>query len=167
MGLSLGYIKSRIASGNTGLSDLKFDSMFELDTTSLINNANTLVGGLDVKSNDGILIAKIHYDDNADFNYFSMSRCICDGTYLFAVDTAREVLLRVLTCQTYNVDILQEPVLKTFNDYYMRYTIGNIIVCTEHSDEFAPKDKKWMRERVTALLPIKFELIKKRIKKGE
>ena len=47
-----------------------------------------------------------------------------------------------------------------FNSHHIKYTIGNIVCCTEYSEEFATKDKPYLTSRYTALLPIKFEIVK-------
>lgn len=163
---SLEYIKRRISDGSTGLTDCNYESMTEVNSIDIYEKmygTRKLKDGLTLKSiTDERKCAEVYYDPNVDFNYFSMSRNSNDGTLMFDFDAIKYVLLKVLSCQTYNKAVLSEPVdMDFFNTHYFKYTIGDIVLCQEYCDEFSTKEKPWMTRRTTALLPIKFEVIEK------
>lgn len=100
MGKSIEYIKQK-------LPDCKFDSMYEMDICEIIKevNSNKIY---ELKTKSGNLINEVCYDNDADFNYYTMSSNINDGTLLFMYDVASDVLLSVLNCKTYNTKVLKE-----------------------------------------------------------
>lgn len=40
------------------------------------------------------------------------------------------------------------------------YTVGDFVLTEEFGDEFTTKEKPWMQSRFTAMLPIKFDVVK-------
>lgn len=167
---SLEYIKQRIEEGNTGLTDCNYENMTEVNTLDILSKmynsefkAEKLKDGVTIcRGNDRRKIAEIYYNPNIEFNYFSMSRCTDDGSLYFDLEMAASVLGKVMSCQTYNRAILFEvPVDKEyFETHYLKYTVGDIVLCHEYDDKkFATKEKPWLKRRTTALLPIKFEVI--------
>ena len=160
---SLEYVKQRIAEGNTGLSNCSYKSMTEFYTVDIFEKmykSRTLETGITVGNSDH-QIANIYYDPEADFNYFSMSRNTNDGTLMFDFEAMKDVLHKVLSCQTYNKSILSEVPNNEefFNTHHFKYTVGDIVLCQEYGDEFGTEEKPWMKRRTTALLPIKFEVV--------
>ena len=163
---SLDYIKQRISDGTTGLTDCNYESMTEVNTVDIyekIYDARNLEHGLTLKSIiDERKCAEVYYDPNADFNYFTMCRNSNDGTLMFDLEAMKYVLTKVLACQMYNKAVISEPVdMDFFNTHYFKYTVGDIVLCQEYSEEFSTKEKPWMMRRSTALLPIKFEVLEK------
>lgn len=95
---SIEFVKQRIKSGfanvplheETKFMELKFDDLLKLYTKEefqkgFIDNKCQLKyenakAVLDSKEVTGDVIVNILYDENADFEYFNMERCICDGT---------------------------------------------------------------------------------------
>lgn len=159
MGNSIEYIKGRIKSGDARIAICKFDSMYEMSPYEVLEIKDT--NEICETTSSGKIISEVYYDENAEFNYFTMSRNQNDGTLLFMRETVKEVLEKVLRCETYNVDILKEipDDEEYFKKHHFKYTIGNIVCCSEHGDEFSTKEKPWMKSRFTALLPIKFEIV--------
>lgn len=160
---SLQYIKQRINEGTTNLSDCNFESMEVFNTVDIFYEMyhSSLENGIIIETDDN-KIAKIFYDPNADFNYFSTSINVNDGTLLFDLEVIQDVLSKVCYLQTYNKAILYEiPDSQEFYDiHYLKYTVGDIILCQEYDDnKFATDEKPWLKIRTTALLPIKFEVI--------
>ena len=162
---SLNYIKQRIAEGNTDLSDCNYESMIEVNTVDIFEktyNSRCLEKecGVHFQTKDGKVISKAYYDPEADFNYFTMSRNCNDGTLIFDMEAMQDVILKVLSCQTYNKAVLSEvPDMDFFNTHHFKYTVGDIVLCQEYGDEFDTEEKSWMKRRTTALLPIKFEVV--------
>lgn len=167
---SLGYIRQRIKEGNTGLTDCNYENMTEVNTLDVLSkmynsefNPEKLKDGVTICRGDNKeKIAEVYYNPNTEFNYFSMSRCTDDGSLYFDLEMAVNVLHKVMSCQTYNKAILPEAPVdkKYFETHYLKYTVGDIILCHEYDNkEFATKEKPWLKRRTTALLPIKFEVI--------
>ena len=171
---SLEYVKSRIRSGTTGLTDCIYDSMFEVSPINFLpkdcNNSQLWVNEYngngkiisELHYDNGKIISELHYDIDTDFNYFTMSRNINDGTLLFMQTVIEDVLNRVMTAATCNKKIMLEvPNDKDFlNSHHIKYTIGNIVCCSEYSEKFATNEKPYLTSRYTAILPIKFEIVK-------
>lgn len=159
---SLEYIITRIKSGETGLTDCVYDSMFEVSPVNFLNEEDNEGQVWVNRCANGKIISELYYDINVDFNYFTMSRNINDGTLLFMQTAIEDVLNKVMSTVTYNKKIMSEvPNNKDFiNSHHLKYTIGNIVCCTEHNEEFATKEKPYLTSRYTALLPIKFEIVK-------
>lgn len=163
---SLDFVTERIKSGSTGLTDIKFDQITELYFRDMFKTIFEQEFPEDNKvmiESDNKLIAEVIYDPNADFNYFSMTRCIHDGTLSFVIQLIEELLTKVFGCKTYNQEVL--PNAQDFDifiqTHYIKYTIGDIVLGVEHDGDFIFEDKEWMHERTTAMLPIKFEVIEK------
>ena len=114
----------------------------------------------DGKEQDGKLTINIIHNEDEDFEYFTMERCSCDGTYIFMTELMQNVFKKLAYCKTIN----NEKVSSDFNnypfDYEICYTVGNFVVCNEYGD-FGTEEKPWMKSRFTVMLPIKFDITKK------
>jgi hypothetical protein len=99
----------------------------------------------------------IFYDENAEFEYFTMEHCICDGTLLFMEELCLDILNKVFRLQTINKEKVNANTDLFKNEII--YTVGNFVVCTEYGD-FGTEDKPWLNSRFTVMLPIKFDLKK-------
>lgn len=164
---SLEYVKNRIASGKTDFTDIKWSGDFiEVDLKGIFKNQFNVdfpdAGA--IAQHDDILIAEIIYDPDADFNYFATSQRIHDGTLLFVYETFADLINKVLMCGTYNKEVIENLQLpkdnpEFYKKHHLKYTIGDIVWGTEMGGDYVPKDKLWMRERTTAMLPIKFEVV--------
>lgn len=175
---SIEFVKERIASGLANLNlqndakftELRFDDYIKTHTKEEFQNGfidnkcqfkykNTkaIVDGKEVT---GDIIVNILYDENANFEYFTMERCICDGTLIFIDELIQKVFLKVMQIQTVN----NEKVPDGFNEnpfiYELVYTVGNFVICDEYGD-FGTEEKPWLKSRFTVMLPIKFDVIKR------
>lgn len=93
------------------------------------------------------------FDDDADFDYLTSSSCIHDGTLLFVEEAMNECIRNICIGHDYNRDIGEAR-----SSDRIKYVIGNFVILNEYDGAFVPRNKPWMRERTTVLLP--FELIK-------
>ena len=174
---SVEFVKERIKNGfadvplqeDAKFSELKFDEYINSNTTEefrkgfvdgkckLILNSKAEVNGKEVT---GDVVINIRHDENADFEYFTMERCVCDGTLIFMSELVERVFMKVLHCQTVN----NKKVVDGFNNnpfnYEVCYTVGNFVACVEYGD-FGTEEKPWMKSRFTVMLPIKFNVNKK------
>ena len=115
------------------------------------------------KTDDGIIgdiSVFVKYDENAEFEYFTMERCVCDGTLLFLYEQGAIIINKIFTLSTFNKEKITNDYENNPFNYDFYYTVGNFVVCDEHGD-FGTKEKPWMRSRFTTMLPIKFDIKKK------
>lgn len=66
------------------------------------------------------------------FEYFTMERCICDGTLIFIEELIEKVLLKVIQIQTVNNDKIPEDFNRNPFNYDILYTVGNFVICDEY-----------------------------------
>ena len=165
MGKSLEFVKERIASGQcNGMENNKYESMVEQDIRELFNVVNYTKNGTilaDVsylKGDKPYFNVIIKRDPSADFEYFTIQRCNCDGTFVFFQDLMNECINKMLNLKTCNVN---KEIPKNLTGYSIVYTVGDFVLAEEFSDEFATKEKPWMESRFTAMLPIKFDVVKR------
>lgn len=175
---SIEFVKERIRNRfvdlslqeNAKFSELKFEEYINSNTAEefrksfvdgeckLILNSKAEVNG---EKLTGDFVINIRHDENTDFEYFTMERCTCDGTLIFMLELVERVFMKVLRCKTIN----NEKVPSDFNnnpfDYEICYTVGDFVICDEYGD-FGTKEKPWMKSRFTVMLPIKFDMRKKR-----
>ena len=164
MGKSLDFVKERIASGLcNGMGNNKYESMIEQDIRELFTIINYTKNGTilaDVpylKGDKPYFNVIIKRDPNADFEYFIMQRCNCDGTFAFFQDLMGECINKMLNLKTCNKD---KTIPKDLTGYSIIYTVGDFVLAEEFGDEFTTKEKPWMKSRFTAMLPIKFDVVK-------
>lgn len=91
----------------------------------------------------------IAFDPDANFQYYTTYAVSCDGSLLFVEQAYEEIVARVCCLGTYF-----EPLGAPTDGTTVCCTVGNFVVLTEHSDNFAPADKPWMDIRTTVLLSI-------------
>lgn len=165
MNKSIDFVKQRIRSGcYGGMENNKYESMIELsfaDGCKMcefdFDKSHSFV--MNTEHSDGTIKnfhMTITHDVNANFGYFTMERCSSDGTYLHYYELIRNVLLKLLkltTCDT-RVEIPSD-----LSGHEIKYTVGNFVLAGEYGDEFATKEKPWMKSRFSVMLPIKFEVI--------
>lgn len=160
MGKSLKFVKERIASGQcNGMENNKYESMIEQDIRELFTTVNY--------TKNGIILADIpylkdfnvviKYDPDADFEYFTMQRCNCDGTFIFFQNLMGECIDKMIYLKTCNVN---KEIPKDLTGYSIVYTVGDFVLAEEFGNEFATKEKPWMQSRFTAMLPIKFDVVR-------
>lgn len=98
------------------------------------------------------ITAEIHYDPDADFDYFTSVSSINDGTLCFYFQDLANCIGKVIGILTYAK--WKKP--PKAGDH-IKYTIGNYIVLDECGGDYVPKDKPWMKTRTTIMLPVKYE----------
>jgi len=162
---SFEYIVGRIRNGDTNLPkdihctffSYNFDEVFNKMSDNKFPESNNF----NIQTEDGNVLAEVIYDPDADFNYFATERMVHDGTLLFIGETAQKVVEKVLKCNTYNKNIIDESQLDDdfFNTHHFKYRVGDVIMAEEHNGDFVPTGKPWMKDRTTAMLPIKFEVV--------
>lgn len=164
MGKSLEFVKERIASGQcNGMENNKYESMIEQDIRELFTVVNYTKKGkilADVpylKGDKPYFNVIIKHDPDADFEYFTMQRCNCDGTFVFFQDLMGECIDKMIHLKTCNVN---KEIPKDLTGYSIIYTVGDFVLAEEFGDEFATKEKPWMKSRFTAMLPIKFNVVR-------
>lgn len=108
----------------------------------------------------GDIRVNISHDENADFEYFTMERCLCDGTLYFMYELMCNTLLKVLRMQTVNNTKIPDNFGVSRFSYDFNYTVGNFVCCEEFG-EFEVEGHTRRKSRFTVMLPIKFD-IKKR-----
>lgn len=109
----------------------------------------------ELTSEDGSKSIKIRilFDSDADFDYYTSSSSIHDGTIAFIYDNVMKCVLKVVQLQTRNACIPSPD----FGDE-VTFTVGNFVILNEYDGDFVPKDRPWLRERTTVLLPLKMEI---------
>lgn len=164
MGKSLEFVKERIISGQcNGMENNKYESMIEQDIRELFNVVDY--------TKDGTILADVPYlkgdktyfnviikrDPDSDFEYFTMQRCNCDGTFVFFQNLMGECIDKMIHLKTCNIN---KEIPKDLTGYSIVYTVGDFVLAEEFGDKFATKEKPWMQSRFTAMLPIKFDVVK-------
>lgn len=98
------------------------------------------------------------FDPDADFDYFTSSCSVHDGTLMFMFDNMEKCAKRVIIAETYYTKKGKPQAGDT-----IQYTIGNFVVLNEfdaNGDLFYLKEKPYLMERTTVLLPLRYDLIK-------
>lgn len=165
MSKSLEFVKERITSGQcNGMEDNKYEFMIEQNTLEMFRkfdffkaNDTSRIMRFGIKNSKPLFNVIIKYDPNADFEYFTMQRCNCDGTFVFFQDLMTECINKMVNLKTCNAN---KTIPKGLTDYSIIYTVGDFVLAEEFGYEFATKEKPWMQSRFTAMLPIKFDAIK-------
>ena len=163
---SLDFVNQRIKSGLvSGIpEDTKFDSMSEVNFLEFCRERNIIDKDKTYRETKCKIVDReeymtqiIQYNPDADFQYFTMARCRCDGTMLFYLDLMLECIDNMLEFHTWykEVEIPKELIGVT-----LKYTVGDFVLAEEFGDQFTTKEKPWMRSRFTVMLPIKCEVIK-------
>lgn len=164
MGKSLEFVKERIASCQcNGMENNKYESMIEQDIRELFTvvtcakDETILVDIPYLKGDKPYFNVIIKRNPNADFEYFTMQRCNCDGTFVFFQDLMGECIDKMVHLKACNVN---KEISKDLTGYSIIYTVGDFVLAEEFGDEFATKEKPWMKSRFIAMLPIKFDVVK-------
>lgn len=165
---SINFVKYRINNGYCGdMENNTYDSFEEVSTINYLkeclNGCNLENNTLEytIKTNDEEIDIAIEYNVDETFEYFTNETVICDGTLIFFNELINKVLSKILQCGTYNKHNAPKDFTNNPSNYKIKYIIGNLVLATEHGDEFSTEKKLWMKSRFTVMLPIKIEYIKK------
>lgn len=157
MSRSLEYIKNRLSSDGTTFSDRDMNKAIECMLDQFVKLSNGEIMKVPCRTNDGKrFTVNLIYNPDADFEYFTSSVSIHDGTMLFVYGTIEDCINKILNLETYD-SRKKSPEEIELNGCEITYTIGNIILINECDDKFAPEDKKWMRERTTVMIPLIYD----------
>lgn len=170
-GKSLELVKKRIASGVcNGMENDKYEHMNEIDFPTIASKIrfNELV---EVSENlwetklpfengktTGI---SVKYNPNAQFDYFSTESCRCDGTFLFDIELCEKVFINVLSGESCYIPKKPKDADEKPCNYDISFEVGDFVFAEEYGEQFATKDKPWMKSRFTVALPIKCDFIEK------
>ena len=162
MNKSLEYIKKRIEEGNCDrMSMEEFSDMgvFPFKQFFREDVGDTMILALTKDQQD--VFADLTYNPNADFNYFTLKSCVCDGTLVFMTELMEEILKKIGRLETCYAPIIRDIPQEEIQNYKLHYEVGDFITNTYI---VAPpdKDKPWMCDKFTVMLPIKFTVEKVR-----
>lgn len=175
MGKSLEFVKQRIASRECkGMENNVYTSMYQTLFPEIIKQMkfggnikfreNKWENNFLVKFKDGTereLNTITEYNPDAEFEYFTMERCACDGTFVFYFDLCARVLSKVFTGETCNKSKLPDNFEDIMSEYTIKYTVGDFVFGEEYGEEFATEEKPWMQSRFSVMLPIRCDFIKR------
>lgn len=152
MSHSYDFCKRRCADKDVcGFYDRKWDDVSEYPFVGVIKKELPLRY---VLKGDGITVSvEIYYNPNADFQYFTSYSATTDGTMIFDLDAMKKLCDMVVFCETYF-----KEAGAPHNGSHITYTVGDFVVIREYGKEFATKEKPWLRERLTVMLPIRYEV---------
>ena len=117
MNQSLEFVKKRILSGKcNGMENnnyiswgyKQFDNWIKhwikhrFDTDHKFYKNNSILFNINSKIPKLNLSIKIKYNQKAEFEYFTMERCVCDGTLYFVDELIQKTFMKVFSFQTYN-----------------------------------------------------------------
>ena len=168
MGKSLEFAKQRIATGECNgmennkwerLNEVHFMDVYNFDTEEKRSLPYTCEYKYIVDNEDKIFTITLNYDPEAEFQYFSTSQCICDGTLMFEINNMIDIIAKIFKCETYYSPSLPNDFEEYPWRYDLVYTVGDFVTGMEIDNKFAPKDKPWMTCRFTEMLPIKMEFV--------
>jgi hypothetical protein len=159
MNKSLEFCKERLP--HSSYSDRRFDELVEFDPTEVFDSVlqgarNWIIGGKDNQSNDVKINFELNIDPDADFEYFTSVSSIHDGTMLFIYENMEQCARKVVMGQTYNIN--KRP---PQNGDTVCYTVGDFVIGNEFDKDrskFSTKEKPWMQERTTVMLPVKYSI---------
>lgn len=168
---SLEFVKKRIASGVcNGMENNKYEHMSEIDFPVI---ARKIRFNECVEISENLWKIKIPFENgktteisvkhnlNAKFDYFSTEVRRCDGTLIFAVELCEKIFSKILTGRScYTPKMPKGAEEKPYN-YDIVFEVGNFVFAEEYGEQFATKEKPWLKERVTVMLPIRSEFIEK------
>ena len=159
---SLEYVRKRIEEGNCrNMPVEEFKDMYAIPFKSYFLEGRGDHMILAVKKDSEDVLADLTYSPNAEFNYFITESCVCDGTLMFMNGLMTNILKKIEQLQTCYAPALEGISQEEFNNgnYMIHYEVGDFIANSCIIDP-PDKDKLWMRDRFTVMLPVKFTIEK-------
>lgn len=158
MGKSLEFCKARASDPSVStFADRNWNNAEEVNSKGFFDEY--CLGGireyeLNLELTDGskiLLTIDLEFNEDADYDYFTSSCRAYDGTLIPVKDAMMECVTQVIGGSSYNKDVGKpQPGDK------IKYIIGNFVVLNEFDETaFATKEKPWLCERTTVLLPLK------------
>jgi hypothetical protein len=162
MGKSLEYIKKRIEEGScNNMSIEEFQNMYELSYKSYFLEGRGDYHIVGIKKDSEEIFADVTYEPDAEFDYFITETCICDGTLIFVKDLMTKILQKIGQFGTVYAPAIVGITEDNINDYVFHYHVGDFVV-NSYIIEPTDKDKPWMCDKFTVMLPVKFTVEKVR-----
>lgn len=162
MSKSLEFCK-RIVSDKfrSSFADMNWTDAIEIDSekffTNVLKNRRSWLIRKELEDGQNIDITiNLTINPEEKFDYFTSASSVHDGTLLFELELINDCIYNVILGKTYNKNI-GEP---KSNDT-VHYTVGNLVVLNEYDmdhNKFCSKDKPFLCERTTVLLPIRMNL---------
>ena len=153
MSNSLDFCKTT-AIERSGLKDRDWSNPSEIDSKGYFDVTLKGMRQYTISSEDGSISynVNISFDPDGDFQYFTTEVAATDGTLIFVYQLMNNCINKVIAGQTY-----YGPSGPYGDKDTISYTVGNFIIISEVDDKFAPKDKPWCTNRVTVMLPLKYQ----------
>ena len=143
----------------SGFVDRDFSKCKEIDSSMLFDkylNGERKWNTADFCNNVPKVQCELIINPEADFSYFSSICILSDGSLDNWHYCLNELVVKIITTNTFDKNVGYP-----FNGGKIKYTVGNFVYLTEFDEAgnlFTPKEKPFLRERITALLPIKYEM---------
>lgn len=159
---SLEYIRSRIEKGDCNNMPVEeFKNMYTVPFKSFFLEGHGDYMVVAVRKSDNSVLADLSYSPEAEFNYFITECCVCDGTLMFMNELMERILKKIgqlQTCYTPALKEISENEIINGN-YKIHYAVGDF-VANSYVVEPTDKDKPWMCDRFTVMLPVRFTIEK-------
>lgn len=162
MNKSLEYIKQRITDNNmvfgfnlNDIDNLHVNTMYDVYGYDLpFDNPQPIL-----MNYDGSILAEIVYNPNANYDYFTMETCFCDGTLAFMNELMLKNIQKIMELKTAYSPAIEKIGAANLPDYKIIYEVGDF-VCSIKNSESPDPERPWVCSKFTAYLPIKFTLTK-------
>ena len=160
MSKSLDFCKW-VAEERSNYGDRDFSLAYEHDAKEVFDgylhgSTHLKIGGIDDDDQDIEIEITLEFNPEADFHYCTSSSSCHDGSLLLLSECVESCVQNVVCLRTYDKTV-GEPK----NGDHIKYTIGNFIIINEYDTEkFATKEKPWLMERTTVMLPLVMTKIK-------
>lgn len=121
-----------------------------------------LVKGKDHEGKQIELNISLTFADDYDFQYFVSESFLSDGTLLYLENALNRIAEKICAGKTFFTQSKAPE-----NGDSIHYTIGDYVIITEYDDDgtvFATKEKPWLSERTTIMLPISYKKMQDKVK---
>ena len=147
---SLDFVKQRYGKANWANSiEINAENIFNGVLREVIPDADCEKNVLRVEINDKHYDVHFRFDNDADFDYYTIEQSVNDSTMAFAVELFKKIVAKVISLQT-----CYKPYEHgDFEEIY--WTIGNFVYLGEKCE---PQRKPWLNYSMTVLLPLKMEV---------
>lgn len=151
-------IQAALDPTRSSFSDRDWSKAIELQSTrimidEMLEGIRKYVLEYDDDGNNGVINIELVLNADADFQYFTSESFVSDGSLIFITDASEKLISRVLGGRSYYANLKKPEDGDT-----IEFTIGNLILLTEHGD-FGTEEKPWLTERNTVLLPVAMRYI--------
>ena len=160
---SLEYIRKRIEEDNyRNMPVEEFKDMYAIPFKSYFLEGRGDYMILSVRKDSDDILADLTYSPDTEFNYFITESCVCDGTLMFMNELMTNILKKIGQLQTCYAPALKGISQEEFENgnYIFHYEVGDFVASSFIVDP-PDKDKLWMCDRFTVMLPVKFTIEKR------